>query len=179
MEHHQTRRLPPQTPPGESPGATSGPSTARVTVTCLGPFKSFPAARFSFFLLGVTVPEGPEPALGFSKKPGVPRRLVEMSSSKQNKKNRPIERLGARGPGSRERFNCAFVCVTFNTVTVAGVPFSFSLSYRSGREAHRGLRFLDPGRHFYSAVLVRHWELQWEVTARVLQRFTVTPATVT
>ncbi len=39
-------------------------------------------------------------------------------------------------------------------VNVAGVTFSFTLRSRSGREAHRGSRFKDPGRHFPAAFAV-------------------------
>ena len=84
----------------------------------------------------------------FSKKnPDCPT-LVEMS----NKTTTKVFAQQARG--SRERFFVLryyyYVDVRFRLrdVNVAGVTFSFTLRSRSGREAHRGSRFKDPGRHF-------------------------------
>ena len=63
-------------------------------------------------------------------------------------KNSPNE------PGGRANVFSSYVIIITSTlrfrlryVTVAGATFSFTLRYRSGREAHR-LALKDPGRHF-------------------------------
>ena len=87
-----------------------------------------------FSLLGG--PEDPEPAPGFKK----PRIVPLWSRSKQNNN----QFLAQRARGSRERFFRFYVIIikftlrfSFTYVAVAGVRFSFTLHYRSGREAHR------------------------------------------
>jgi hypothetical protein len=93
--------------------------------------------------LPVTIkgPKGPEPALGFFEKK--PPGLSHFGRDEQhyNKSFRPTS------PGVARTFFSFYVIIITSTlrfrlryVTVAGVRFSFTLRYRSGREAHRGSR---------------------------------------
>jgi hypothetical protein len=95
-------------------------------------------------------PKGPEPALGFFEKNlDYPKTNLEsqvdmsMATSKRTTKV-----FAQRARGSRERFFSFYVIIIITStlrfrlryVTVAGVRFSFTLRYRSGRETHRGSR---------------------------------------
>ena len=69
--------------------------------------------------------------------------------------NKTTKVFAQQARGSRERlFVLRYVIITLTlrfrlrSVNVADVTFSFTLRSRSGREAHRGSRFKDPGRHF-------------------------------
>jgi hypothetical protein len=89
--------------------------------------------NFSPFILHLTKgPKGPEPALGFFEKNGLSH-FGREAKQNNNKSFRPTS------PG---------VARTFLRYYYVDVTFSFTLRSRSGREAHRGSRFKDPGRHF-------------------------------
>ncbi len=75
-----------------------------------------------------------------------------MSGNKTTKSFRPTSPGVARTFFRFTLFNIITLTLRFRlryvNVLVAGVTFSFTLRSRSGREAHRGSRFKDPGRHF-------------------------------
>jgi hypothetical protein len=93
-------------------------------------------------------PKGPEPALGFfeKKKPDCPTLVVNKTTTTTTKV------LPQRARGRANVFSVYVTIITLTLrfrlryVTVTGVTFSFTLRYRSGREAQ--LAFKDPGRHF-------------------------------